>query len=141
MAEDNQQDMQATEEIHPVADWHLQNLVQLANNAGAEMGITLMVNGTVITGTLIGGKSYFNEFADSFASGWTTLDEDAKQAVRDSMARPADDYGSDKPQGTVSYIHLRNARVQTPTGSMPEGGFLWRGRLSQVSGFFLGSLS
>ncbi|WP_454752051.1 gas vesicle accessory protein GvpU [Cupriavidus necator] len=141
MAEVTQQDISPDDELQPQVDWHLQTLIRLANNMGAEMGITLMVNGTIITGTLISGKAYFEEFAANFAAGWANQDDEARNELREMMAQPAKEYGPDNADIPISFIHLRNATVRTPTGSMPNGGILWRGRLTEVSGFFLGILS
>jgi hypothetical protein len=52
---------------------------------------------------------------------------------------PHPDKGPDKSDAMgPSFIHLKNATVRTPDGWMPNQGVLWRGRLTEVSGFFLG---
>ncbi|MBB3010617.1 gas vesicle accessory protein GvpU [Cupriavidus alkaliphilus] len=141
MAEDIPQNAVPDEEIHPEVDWHLQALVGLANNEGMEMGVTLMLSGTVVTGTLISGKTYFEEFGALFADGFSDMNEEQKATIRQAMSVPADLYTPDRASVPISFIHLRNAKVRTPSGSMPADGTLWRGRLTEVSGFFLGSLS
>lgn len=43
---------------------------------------------------------------------------------------------------TLAYIHLKDARVFSPSGgAMPQEGFWWRGRIDKVDGFTIGSLS
>jgi hypothetical protein len=125
----------------PNVDWYLQTLVSMANEHGVEMGITLTLGGTVVTGQLIGGKTYFETFAEVFGNAWSE-DEQARKEMRATMARPAEMYGPKKADSAgPSFIHLKNAKIRTPDGcSMPDQGVLWRGRLSEVSGFFLGIL-
>jgi hypothetical protein len=148
MAEEQQQQEieQQEEPVNPAmakrpgVDWYLQNLVIMANTKGVEMGITVILGGTVVTGLLISGKTYFEAFGALFANAWNS-DEDGKKAIQDAMSEPAKMYGPDKgdPAGP-SFIHLKDAFVRTPSGSLVNQGALWRGRLSEVSGFMLGSI-
>ncbi|MCX5542594.1 gas vesicle protein [Paraburkholderia sp. CNPSo 3076] len=124
----------------PRVDWYLQLLVNMANERGVEMGITLVCGGSVVSGTLISGATYFESFADAFTSAWPTEDE-GRNTMRDALSRPASMYGAGKSDALgPSFIHLKNARVCTPSGSAPNPGMLWRGRLTEVSGFSLGSI-
>lgn len=125
----------------PKIDFYLQSLVNMANEHGSEFGITLVIGGTVITGTLIGGSAYFHTFADTVAAAWPG-DEQAKEGIRESLVQPATLYGQGKPdEAGPSFVHLKNATIRTPSGHLPDGGMLWRGRLTEVSGFTLGSIS
>src|SRR5690349_1268641 len=87
-------------------DWFLQTLASIANaSEGFEFGITLHVPGGLVSGTLIGGKAYFYEFARLFAGGHDDL--------RSAIESNGDAYvGPDQDQ--PNYIHLRNARTFTP---------------------------
>ena len=49
-------------------DWFLQMLVQLANTSPMEIGITLQVSGMLVSGIIVSKKSYFEGFAEDFAS-------------------------------------------------------------------------
>jgi hypothetical protein len=123
----------------PDVDWYLQQMVKMANEQGVEMGVTLVVGGSVITGTMVSGATYFETFAEQFASGWT--DEESKGTIQKALAQPAQLYAHGKnndPLG-ASFIHLRDARIITPSEAMPTQGMLWRGRLTEVSGFSLGT--
>ena len=126
-------------------DWYLLHLVSLANENGLEFGLTLTVGGSIVSGTLISGKKYFETFASDLSSAWPG-DEDAKEIIRSSFAgwsaiynrKKEDDDDRPPPQ----YIHLSNARVHTPQGSLPTNtGVLWRGKINAVSGFSLGSFT
>lgn len=148
MADEQQEQNEQIEPMNPAMadrpkiDWHLQGLVTMANEHGIEMGITLILGGTVITGQLISGKTYFESFAEEFANAWSE-DDEIREKTRAAMATPAEThYGPGRisdPAGT-SFIHLKKAKIQGPDGSSVIRGTLWRGRLTEVSGFFLGSV-
>jgi hypothetical protein len=125
----------------PIAqiDWYLQRLVALANEHEVHIGMTLVVGGSLVTGTLIGGKTYFDSFADAFTTGWPG-DDTSKAAMRDYFGGPASMYGDAKSGENPQFIHLKNASVRTLQGAIPTNGFLWRGRISEVSGFSLGQI-
>jgi hypothetical protein len=126
-------------------DWHLQLLVEDANDFGVEVPITLFVPGAVVTGVLTSGKDYFELFADRFAAGWP---KDGRAAIRASMASPGEVYprlepGQKSPRGQpAQFIHLRDAQLVGAFGGLPSGGdgLLWRGRLSEVAAYSLGRL-
>jgi hypothetical protein len=127
-------------------DWHLQLLVEDANDFGVEVPITLFVAGAVVTGVLTGGKAYFDRFADRFAAGWP---DEGRAEIRASMATPGNVYprlepGEKSPRKRpAQFIHLRDAQVVTAQGNLPAvgDGLLWRGRLAAVSGYSLGHLA
>jgi hypothetical protein len=127
-------------------DWHLQLLVEDANDFGLELPITLFVPGAVVAGVLTSGKVYFDLFADRFAAGWP---EEGRAELRASMATPGDVYprlepGEKSPRKRpAQFIHLRDAHVVTAQGNLPATveGMLWRGRLAAVSGYSLGQLA
>lgn len=132
-------------------DWFLQSVISLANS-GAEIGITLTVGGAVISGMLIAGRTYFKELADMIR-GVADEEEEANpmlEAIAESWDKLSEIY--DKPEGATAewdpgpfgYIHLRNARVYAPGGGVlpsSPSGVLWRGRLTQISGFAIGQLA
>lgn len=129
-------------------DWFLQDVIQLAN-LGLGIGITVIAEGAVISGTLIGGKQFFEELGAeigkaSYSGGDGT---DVLKAIGDGWAangqqyvKPADaadDWSPPEP----GYIHLAGARIYAPgQQGMPQNrGVLWRGKLNAISGFSLGS--
>ncbi|WP_196486469.1 gas vesicle accessory protein GvpU [Burkholderia cepacia] len=127
-------------------DWFLQQLVTMVNGSSTSIGITLFVGGLLVSGVLIGGKQYFEDFAESFASGIANPD-DAKW-YKENLTQLSNVYL--EPDGTYKksaepphYIHLKDARTFHPSGNpIPgNGGTLWRGRIREVAGFTLGSLS
>ncbi|WP_433704437.1 gas vesicle accessory protein GvpU [Paraburkholderia sacchari] len=126
----------------PELDWYLQSLVNMANTTGLSMGITIVLGGTVVSGTLIGGKTYFDTFAQNFVDAWPDLAQESRDPLRETLAKPGEHYGNGYDEAGTSFIHLKDATIRTPSGYMPTStGLLWRGRLSEVSGFSLGSFS
>lgn len=119
----------------------LQELVEIAT-MGFGFGITLTVGGMLVSGNVCPGSKYMQFiFEESLANE----DERVKEAIKKRLQPHADIYG---PEAKVSaqapvYIHLENARFITPgvSGSAPASPVIWRGRISDVSGFFFGVLS
>ncbi len=134
---------EVVEEIHAAPDPLLAILVEAANKFDADIGLTLYVSGTVVSGILVSGKRFFELMAD-----WLTAE--GAQGLADSLARPiaelfrrpdaepADDEHDGLSQ--PDYIHLRAAQVFTSGNDRPLPETLWRGRLSHVSGWSLGTM-
>ena len=131
-------------------DWLLQSLVSIVNNESASIPITLSVGGLLIAGEMIGGKTYFNEFARQFKAGLGEISKQTAGIIEESFIRLGDVYDRipQAAQGHPSVpaprlIHLRKAQTY-PAGGNPipsDEGALWRGRLEAVDGFSLGRLS
>jgi hypothetical protein len=127
----------------PNEDWFLAELVSWANTFGFQAGVTLHVGGTIVSGTMISGAAYFALFRENISVALSASRADVKTPIDEMLST----YGSiyDKPEVTAHpghYIHLRDAYFFDPAGNaLPRGGALWRGKLSAVDGFSLGSLS
>jgi hypothetical protein len=127
----------------PNEDWFLAELVSWANTFGFQAGVTLHVGGTIVSGTMISGAAFFALFRENISVALSASRADVKTPIDEMLST----YGSiyDKPEVTAHprhYIHLRDAYFFDPAGNaLPRGGALWRGKLSAVDGFSLGSLS
>jgi len=131
-------------------DCFLQSLVSIANDESASIPITLSVGGLLVSGDMIGGKTYFNEFARQFKDGFRNISSETAATIEESFKRLGDVYdpiqnGSQEnaPLTKPHLVHLRDAQIYH-SGSSPqasEKGVLWRGRLEAVDGFSLGRLS
>lgn len=129
-------------------DWFLQSVIKLVN-AGMEIGVTLTLPGSIVSGTLISGHSYFVEISELLRS--TSSPKNEKKnfllGVADLWEKNAsiyEDDASEQMNTTIGYIHLRDAYFYSPSGDrLPTGkvGTLWRGRLAAVSGFCVGVIS
>ena len=128
------------------ADWFLQQLVEMVNkNEGLGFNVTLNVGGFLVSGILAGGKEYFKGFGKEF-SVYAGNDEEARRDLAESMAQWGKIYDNrDKEENPSppTYIHLRDAKFFQTSGNPIPGnrGVWWRGRVSAVDGFILGTLS
>ncbi|MGD6872914.1 gas vesicle accessory protein GvpU [Sutcliffiella horikoshii] len=115
----------------------LEFFVQAANSYNFSLDISLNVNGAVISGTLISAKGYFETMSETFEDG-----NEIAQKISEQLAATGESFESSKG-AEANFIHLKNTKVycgdSKPTPS--EGKILWRGKLSEVDGFFLGRIS
>lgn len=121
-------------------DWFLQDLIEIANSGKISFDITLTVSGFLVSGTLIGGKEYFEGFGEEFSFG---LKGEAADKVKAAFAKNGEVYDTQNaPSMQPNYIHLKNAHFFHTSGTpIPENrGVWWRGRVSEVTGFSLGVL-
>lgn len=115
----------------------LEYFVKASNTGDLSLDITLNVNGAVVSGTMISAKEYFEALSGKLENG-----NDISQKLSEELAAASeatDDYNDDE----AHFIHLKNTRVycgdSKPTPS--KGKILWRGKLDQIDGFFLGKIS
>ncbi|MFZ5483098.1 MAG: gas vesicle accessory protein GvpU [Pseudomonadota bacterium] len=132
--------------IEPLSDWMLRYLVDLANLRGLQMGITLHIDGMLVSGILVGGQTYFDGITHDIHSALGS-NEDTK-AIADLFVRMNNvvqaGAGETASAPPPAYIHLKEAYFFQSADSAPipaGSGVWWRGKISQVSGFFLGNLS
>ena len=129
-------------------DWLLQSLVNMANNDGIEIGITLQVSGILVSGDLVSIETYFDEIGEEFLSGFVNRLE-VEELIKDSFSKFGERFTkiqTDKTeidQPLPQFLHLKNARFFHTSGNpVPTNrGVFWRGRISEVGGFCLGNLS
>ena len=129
----------------PTEDYFLQELVNLAND-GVELGVTLTVGGFLLSGTIVGGKRYFDDHLGG--AGFTDgLDEESREfflAFFRSFGKiydPPQD-GTEGQRNPPVFIHLKDARFFHHAGKpIPVNRPIWwRGRISEVQGLSLGTL-
>jgi len=153
MANETTEEGEALPQVQPVQlvnenDWFLQSTIENIVSHGVEIGVTLTVNGVIVSGMLIGGKKYFEELSKTLKAASREPD-DISNTLGDAWKQYTAIY--EKPEGApedwkpnpVGYIHLMNARFFAP-GQAPipaNQGVLWRGKLSSVDGFTIGNLS
>jgi hypothetical protein len=123
-------------------DWYLQRLVSLVEDPSMtkhkmSFAVTLLTNGALVSGQLIGAREYFELFDKEWVAALhlpegkslfgTFIDEIYPENERpDALER--------------RYIHLKGARMFFGTQQVPSGdeGVLWRGRLAAIAGFTVG---
>jgi hypothetical protein len=141
-------DVPVVQELWTAPDHVLAGLVATVNRlAGTELGVTLYVGGTIISGVLISGRSYFDQLSEATARA---ADGEAFAEVFRHVA--AGYLSGEGPAGTeadepseansvrTAYLHLRATTVHVPgiAAAIEQG--LWRGRLSAVDGWAFGNL-
>jgi hypothetical protein len=156
MSQNDQLEPQAEQDAeadghYPPKDPLLAILVQGVNNSEWQFGVTLHVNGVIISGMLCSMTSFFKEQAEmirqlgspetaegrqSFA---TIFDELAEDVHVDTGARDGDDDAVALRSNLPGFIHLRAATVQAPGTDAVLPETLWRGRLDHVSGWSIGN--
>lgn len=111
--------------------------VKAANKHDFSLAITLNVNGALVTGTTISAQSYFEKVSENFQDG-----NDVAQSLSEQL-QGASESAANSSDEEANFIHLQEAQVycgdSNPTPS--KGKFLWRGKLSEVEGFFLGTIA
>ncbi|ASK62119.1 gas vesicle protein GvpU [Virgibacillus phasianinus] len=115
----------------------LEFFVKAANKHDFSLDISLLVNGAVISGTMISAKEYFESLSESFEDG-----NDIAQALSEQFTKASESVDSSS-DGEAHFIHLKNTHIycgdSKPTPS--KGKILWRGKLNEVDSFFLGKIS
>ncbi len=112
--------------------------------------LSLTVHGLLVTGDLIPQWQWFSEVSerdddeDAFYIGMAEHMKEQSDLAHDAIR--VRDVGGEVTHRQMSalmaptkYIHLRNTRIYSPDSS-PGSGRLWRGRLSDVSGWTPGAL-
>ncbi len=129
-------------------DLFLNSLIKYINTAPVEMniklGITLCVQGSIITGLLISEKAYFEGLSNEI-NAFHPFKEDFERLLAPFQVLGTSLPGNQGEQNKltdIEFIHLKNAKFFLGTSLVPNNkGTYWRGRLSRVDGFSLGQLS
>ncbi|MCM3716104.1 hypothetical protein M3202_18845 [Alkalihalobacillus oceani] len=115
----------------------LEYFVQATNKHDFALDITLNVGGAIVTGTMVSAKHYFSTMSETFAGG-----NEISHHLSDQLAQ-AGEAAKKSEEPSASFIHLKEAKVycgdSNPTPS--EGEVLWRGKLSEIDGFYLGKIT
>lgn len=109
---------------------------ELANSKTLEsMGVTVTVNGMVISGSVISHERYLEELFDTLRAsgggGGVTLADGLKLVTTPSV-------GAEQEEELAQYLHLKDARVWMPSGPGPQA--LWRCKMTEIDGWMLGVL-
>lgn len=127
---------------HNGVDWLLAHIVKLAD-AGLEMSMTISAEGQLLTGTLIGGRQYFEELSAAILSTRSSTPE--QKAIIETLANgfgafkavyPEKEAAADD-ESKPSFLHLRGATPVLNTDSIRGAGALFRVQLAKISAFTL----
>lgn len=148
-------------------DFLLSNLVSgMVNIGGVELGITLVVKGAVITGTLVGEREYLEKMTEIFkaqvakslaglppeqrqlaeaALDFTLLSEDTYPDMLDDEDEEdfdEDEDDIDPPPTPIMHLHLKDPLIihpQPPVSFMNNLLPIMRIRLTSIDGWMLGT--
>jgi hypothetical protein len=137
---------------HPLGDPILVGLVNVMNAVDAVhadsdtgVGITLVVGGAVLSGTLGGPRKWWE---DQTKLAHAAIPGGGKAKAADMAADLIDAFVAETRQEVLEnaevasetgYLHLRNVTVVTPTGRMPlSGGVMLRLQIEEVQGWSFG---
>jgi len=131
--------------VHAQPDPLLQALAHIADAELASLGVTLVLDGQVVSGTLVGEAEWLNEVASELAAagpggeGFATAFREAAAGARLSKIHDSHlmESGVRSPVPTPVHLHLLRATVQNGTGATGPAVPL-RIRLSKVSGWHVG---
>ncbi|WP_157136894.1 hypothetical protein [Sphingomonas sp. PAMC 26617] len=140
---DTTNDPQGTYELPSGQDWLLTQLVQWAE-LGLATGVTLLVNGSVLSGITSSERAYINSLKEGFAEGLAGSSaaggvDRAFASILEAVDAAQSDEG---PIPYPSYIHLTSAQVFSP-GSEPlpsKQAISIRVKLASVDSFSLGKM-
>lgn len=139
--------------VTPELDNILEAWVALAQNIeGFRMSVTLTVAGATVSGDLIGRNDWLDRFKEALAARAVEpdlpegdqVDLSPLNELVEGWKHPIDK-SVDAPPARFGYFHLINARFISGSGSVPTDqpgveGMIYRGRISEVSGWALGKI-
>ena len=112
---------------------------------GGEIDLTLNVHRTLVSGTMIGMKQYYEKLGQSFMKNlnvYGTKDGgiEAKKTLQDMFDKIKQPPTEEDLKKRVLFNHIFLKDVQIYTGSGKVKAPLWIGRIASVDGFVLGEL-
>jgi hypothetical protein len=109
----------------------------------ADLSLTVMVGGTLVTGLLISEREYFSRVGTMFSREVPDLSPEGRESL-DRFWSTWADRREQPPERSVTpaFLHLADAHVIVGDGiGIPRpAGVLWRCRLGAVDGFFFEQL-
>jgi hypothetical protein len=129
----------------PVVDLVLTVLVNAVNKGEtSNLGISLLVGGSWVTGSMIGGRMWFDQLAQvvdaqTGSDGGQLFHAIGETAYPSESERSA--AGLAPLDADPGFVHLRDARLLTGAAvRVPEPGGLVRLKLSSIDGWMVGIL-
>lgn len=133
------------DDVRPVylddPDALLYALVAAVNTDDLTMTITLAIKGVVVTGKLVSRDDWLTAMEAQLEGPAKGLAQGLRAGLDGADLTPTGQVDPDAPpQPTYRWLHLINARYSFGDHLVPSRpGMVWRGRLTDVSGWSLGS--
>ncbi|WP_102232255.1 gas vesicle accessory protein GvpU [Metabacillus schmidteae] len=121
--------------------------LDLVEQDGIEVGVTLSVKGAIISGILIGATAYYEgiteaskNFDDSTMSKIISKKfHDLKEEYAQQKQQEAEKESKDKAN-PFTFIHLKDAKYLNSHGELSHSkGTWWRGKIESIDGFSFNS--
>ncbi|MEY9717853.1 hypothetical protein ABIA22_000343 [Sinorhizobium fredii] len=150
MTEEQSIQPQVSEDDGIERDPFIQTLVDATNGTGVGAGITLHSHGMLVSGDMISLGQFFELVREGFAGATAHTDSDElATTIRGffvgiagkwvEAAEIMKEKEAEEPGPPPSYIHLKNVVMVVP-GQDVFRLPLWRGRISEISGFSIGNI-
>jgi hypothetical protein len=120
--------------------WNM-NIVAATTDQFFSIKATLVIGGVVLTGDLISGLEYFKHYADKDKADRNEEAQTKEDDTEEFYAKTFREEKAfilksleDKTPINFDYFHMKNAAIVSG-GSCGEAGFIWRGKISEISAF------
>lgn len=119
--------------------------LDLVEEDGIEVDVTLSVNGTIVSGTLIGATAYYEGVTEASKSlEDSTMSKIISKKFHDlkeeyAKQKQEEDKESKDKENSFTFIHLKNAKYINANDKGSNGTW-WRGKIASVDGFSFNSL-
>ncbi|MDP9353915.1 MAG: hypothetical protein M3R02_01275 [Chloroflexota bacterium] len=116
-------------------DYLLAALTYALSGSGATFNLTLLVQGTTVTGTAIGVDEYSKRLSEQFADMWRPLG--VERDWHEAFGLLGELEGQPEA-GQRPFVYLKEATIFSPDGSRFRTP-LWRSHLAHVGGWTFGT--
>ena len=122
----------------------LEFLIRKVEETGIGAGITLCINGSIVTGNLIKSKIYYDKMIEMY-----DFDNSQLTAKNQEEIDKWNDYHTEyvnfinelkkqDNQQNLKYIHLEHVTFRNVHANILTQAIVWRGKLSSIDGFSIG---
>ncbi len=126
-------------------DGLLEFLITKVEETGIGAGITICMNGSVITGNLTKSKIYYDKMIEMYDFDDSQLTAKNPEEI-DKWNKYHTEYVSfinelkkqENNHQNLKYIYLENVTFRNVNSNIPTQAIVWRGKLSAVDGFSVG---
>ena len=125
-------------------DGLLEFLITKVEETGIGAGITLCVNGSIITGNLIKSRIYYDkmiemyDFEDSQLTAKNPEELDKWNKYHTEYVGFINELKKQENLQNLKYIYLEHVTFRNANSNIPIQAIVWRGKLSSVDGFSIG---
>ncbi|WP_299089042.1 gas vesicle accessory protein GvpU [uncultured Metabacillus sp.] len=113
--------------------------LDLVEEDGIEVEVTLSVQGAIISGTLIGASAYYEGVTEASKhlqdSTMSKIISKKFGDLKEAYAKQKQEEAEKEQKGSLkTFIHLKHAKYHSKPTQLPNGSW-WRGRISSIDGF------